>query len=326
MLSEPEGNSVSDENSRQVLSLTVHRSLICADMIEHFKDEESMKCELIFTIINERGKQEAGVGVGVNREVFCLFWKEFANAMTIGERERVPFVRHDHFIKEWEAVGRILVKGFISVSYFPLFLSKAFMCYCLFDAEVPDSILLESFMKYLSPVEEELVKDYLVKDCFPENENDECKNSWKGSIAEQESVRRILVVERLKQYPQFQSISSIQGLYDACKPTNKKVLETLEAHPNTEAERDALKFLQRYIRGLDNAKLIQFLRFTTASDALIANKIEIAFTRLEGAACRPIAHTCGPLLELPCTYSNFVELREQFNNILDRNTWEMDIM
>lgn len=351
MLSEPEGNSVSDENSRQVLSLTVHRSLICADMIEHFKDEESMKCELIFTIINERGKQEAGVGVGVNREVFCLFWKEFANAMTIGERERVPFVRHDHFIKEWEAVGRILVKGFISVSYFPLFLSKAFMCYCLFDAEVPDSILLESFMKYLSPVEEELVKDYLVKDCFPENENDEWQeflerfNCRAGvspenvrkvltEIANQELIQKPHVmistwqpsVQRLKQYPQFQSISSIQGLYDACKPTNKKVLETLEAHPNTEAERDALKFLQRYIRGLDNAKLIQFLRFTTASDALIANKIEIAFTRLEGAACRPIAHTCGPLLELPCTYSNFVELREQFNNILDRNTWEMDIM
>jgi len=44
--------------------------------------------------------------------------------MTIGERESVPFVRHDHFIKEWEAVGRILVKGYQSVSYFPLFLSK----------------------------------------------------------------------------------------------------------------------------------------------------------------------------------------------------------
>lgn len=27
--------------------------------------------------------------------------------MTIGERERFPFVRHDHFVEEWEAVGRI---------------------------------------------------------------------------------------------------------------------------------------------------------------------------------------------------------------------------
>lgn len=70
--------------------------------------------------------------------------------MTIGKRERLPFVRHDNFIKEWEAVGRILMKGYISASYFPMFLSKAFMCYCLFDAEVPDSVLLESFRHNVS--------------------------------------------------------------------------------------------------------------------------------------------------------------------------------
>ena len=45
---------------------------------------------------------------------------------------------------------------------------------------------------------------------------------------------------------------------------------------------------------------------------LITNKLEVAFTKLEGVGCRPIAHTCGPVLELPSTYANFVELREQF--------------
>ena len=133
-------------------------------------------------------------------------------------------------------------------------------------------------------------------------------------------------VQELKQYPHFQSVSGIQGLYDTLNLTNKKVLETLVAQPNTDAERDTLKFLQRYIRGLDNGKLIQFLRFTTASDVLITNKLEVTFTKFEGAACRPIALTCGPLLELPSTYSNFVELREQFNNILEKDMWEMDIM
>ena len=133
-------------------------------------------------------------------------------------------------------------------------------------------------------------------------------------------------VQELKQYPHFQSVSGIQGLYDTLNLTNKKVLETLVAQPNTDAERDALRFLQRYIRGLDNGKLIQFLRFTTASDVLITNKLEVTFTKFEGAACRPIALTCGPLLELPSTYSNFVELREQFNNILEKDMWEMDIM
>ena len=333
-----------------VMSLTVHRSLICSDMIEHFKDTRVMNSSLLFTIINERGDKEDGVGVGVEREVYSLFWKQFANSMTIGERERVPFIRHDHFIKEWEAVGRILVKGYQSVLYFPLFLSKAFICYCLFDTEVPESILMESFMKYLSPVEEDLVKEYLQKDCLPDD-NDElleflerfnCRSAVTSEnlrkllieIANQELIQKPHVmistwqpsVQELKQYPQFQSTSGIQDLYDTLKPTTKKVLEMLGAHPNTEAERDAFKFLQRYIRGLDNTKLIQFLRFTTASDILMTSKLEVAFTKLEGVGCRPIAHTCGPVLELPSTYANFVELREQFNNILDKDTWEMDIM
>ena len=141
-------------------------------MIEHFKNHEIVNGELVFTVVNERGNKEEGVGEGVEREAYSLFWKQFSNSMTIGEHERIPFVRHDHFIKEWEAVDRILVKGSKSVSYFPMFLLKAFMCYCLFDAEVPESVLLESFIKYLLFPYSELVipndhhKPYNIKPSF----------------------------------------------------------------------------------------------------------------------------------------------------------------
>ena len=107
--------------------LTVHRTLVKKDMIEYFKSHDIMNKELIFEIINERGTLEKGVGISVTREVYTLFWNEFANSMTTGEKERVPFVCHDHFVEEWNATGRILVKGFESVSYFPLFISKAFL-------------------------------------------------------------------------------------------------------------------------------------------------------------------------------------------------------
>ena len=40
-----------------------------------------------------------------------LLWNEFSISMTIGDRERVPFVSHDHFVEEWESVGRILIRG-----------------------------------------------------------------------------------------------------------------------------------------------------------------------------------------------------------------------
>ena len=239
----------------------------------------------------------------------------------------------------------------IPISLIFLFvLIKSIHLYCLLDAKVPESILMESFMKYSSPVEEDLVKEYLEKDCLPDD-NDELLEFLERfncrSAVSSENLRKLLIeienheliqkphvmistwqpsVQELKQYPQFQSTSDIQCLYDTLKPTTKKVLEILSAQPNTEVEQDAFTFLQHYIRGLDNTKLIQFLRFTTASDILVTSKLEVAFSKLEGVGCAPIAHTCGPVLEFPSTYGNFVELMEQFNNILDKDTWEMDIM
>lgn len=105
--------------------------------------------------------------MGVHREVYSLFWKEFASSYTIGERERVPFVRHDHFVAEWAAVGRILVKGYQTTQYYPMYLSRAFMSYCMFD-EIPDICILESFLKYLSVDEEELIDNYMLNSEFPE--------------------------------------------------------------------------------------------------------------------------------------------------------------
>lgn len=71
------------------------------ELIEHFKDPSVMNCNIDFIVINEKGEFEQSVGVG---EICAVFFSVF---MTIGEREKVPFVRHDHFVEEWQAVGRI---------------------------------------------------------------------------------------------------------------------------------------------------------------------------------------------------------------------------
>lgn len=55
--------------------LLVYCLLICSDMIEYFKDMGVMNFLLLFIIINEKGDKEDGVGVGVEREVYLLFWK-----------------------------------------------------------------------------------------------------------------------------------------------------------------------------------------------------------------------------------------------------------
>lgn len=97
---------------------------------------------------------------------------EFSNSMAIGERERVPFVRHDPFISEYESIARILVVGFKTVSYFPFLLSEAYVCFTLYGDQVPEEMLLPSLKKYLSLMEEELVDNVLKLDSVGESQEE----------------------------------------------------------------------------------------------------------------------------------------------------------
>ena len=72
--------------------------------------------------------------------------------------------------------------------------------------------------------------------------------------------------------------------------------------------------------------LATFLRFVTVCDLMLFHSWEIAFTQLDGCARRLVAHTCTNTLELPSTYQSFPELREEFNQILMADNWEMDIL
>lgn len=44
------------------------------------------------------------------------------------------------------------------------------------------------------------------------------------------------------------------------------------------------------------------MHFTTGADV-----IDVEFTDLRGLRRYPVAHTCGPLLKIPCAYSTYSE-------------------
>ena len=125
--------------------------------------------------------------------------------------------------------------------------------------------------------------------------------------------------------PDFSSVERILEMYDRLVPSNTKVIQALRAETTNEAERDCLKHLKRYIRGFDNSKLKKFLKFTTGSDLMIFDELQVAFNQNDSLARRPIAHTCGFVLEMSSTYQSFPEVREEFNNVLSADSWEMDI-
>ena len=120
--------------------------------------------------------------------------------------------------------------------------------------------------------------------------------------------------------------ANIQIMYTDKKTTCRKVLELIETSPETPAERQALGYLQQYVRGLDEVGLRRLLRFVTGSDIICVTKIEVIFTALEGLLRRPVAHTCGSVLELPYTYNSYPELRVEVENVLMSNYYTMDIV
>ena len=70
-----------------------------------------------------------------------------------------------------------------------------------------------------------------------------------------------------------------------------------------------------------------FLKFVTGSDVMVLQTISVSFNPVEGIMRTPIAHTCGPILELPSKYQSYNELAEEFTNILrEKASWTFSIV
>ncbi|XP_028517850.1 uncharacterized protein LOC114576047 [Exaiptasia diaphana] len=157
-----------------------------------------------------------------------------------------------------------------------------------------------------------------------------------SELAHQELIQRQRYIAQawlqpltsLKNKQVFKTPEDIESLCEARRPTTKKVIKALQATPSNEAERQSLQFLKKFIRSLDVKSLEAFLKFTTGSFTMMGEVgLSISFTTLEGFARRPIAHTCGPSLELPCTYQSYPELVEEFTAILrEQEAWGFNIV
>jgi hypothetical protein len=95
--------------------------------------------------------------------------------------------------------------------------------------------------------------------------------------------------------------SSIDEIYLKLEPTTRKVLGL----PTSSDERAVFSYLKRFVRGLELTQLKRFLIFTTGSDLMVCDSLKLNFVKVYGLARRPVAHTCGPCLELPITYQLF---------------------
>ena len=125
------------------------------------------------------------------------------------------------------------------------------------------------------------------------------------------------ILSQLKCGPSFNTIEKVNALYKNKQPTAKKIIKLLKVDPNTDAERQSLDHLKRFIKSLEGDQLAKFLQFCTASDVITCSYIAVTFTSLEGFQRRPVARKCAP----------GIELAEEFSNILkDERSWSFDIV
>ena len=228
---------------------------------------------MIYTIIDPQGNVESGVGSGVSRDVYSLFWAEVSDSYLIGTDQRVPFVRHDLYIPEWEAIGRILIRGYLDFEYFPIVLSY-FVHYCLYG-EVHEEELIKGFLKYLSSDELSVIEEALKcesEDVYFSDEFIEIMEQFKcQSLVSKNNVKQV-IVELSKQelyqklhlmascwktlfYPlktKFPNPDDLRSLYQTFKPRNKKVISCIIASPQNEAESECLQYFKEYVRSIEH--------------------------------------------------------------------------
>lgn len=343
------GETTTSTPSYEIICINVklHRSNLLEELITQFKDERLLSQTLKFSFIDEKGADADGV----SRDVYAAFWTEFMDRIAEGEEVRVPSLPNKWQKEEWKSIGRVLLKGYKDHGYFPCRLAPAFSVALIFgESEVSDEMLFESLLLFISQSDRDLVTTSLKADSLNEDQDeliDLLDRLDVTTLPTEETLKGILVSaahKHLIQKPRYaaeqmsatashilkESFSSPQAvllMYEEKKPTTRKLLKLLDASPTTQAENQSFRFLLQYIRGLDDAGLRRMLRFVTGSDVICVNKVEVMFTSVEGLARRPIAHTCGPALELPWTYGSYPELRAEMDSILlNQNSFEFSIV
>ena len=323
--------------------IQVHRLNIKKDLIDLFRDPLIMSQDIEIIVIDARGVEEVGRDVGLLRDVFSLFWKETYDSLFVGENERVPFVRHDYQRDEWVAVGRILVKGYLTCQYLPVLLSQTFLAWLFWgESAVTSAMLTQSFRNYISVDEKCLIDKCLAGDMKWDDEDEmsqllEVFSNYDCRImVNSENIIQVIeeiAHKELLQKPQYIAdcwkdiVSTLLPSFPDFAAISKRYELLIPSTSKSDGERDSLKFLKRYIKGLDTPqKLSKFVRFISGSELMLFDAVQINFTNLSGLGRRPIAHTCNTVLELSSTYQSFPELREEFSAILASDYWEMDIV
>ena len=76
----------------------------------------------------------------------------------------------------------------------------------------------------------------------------------------------------------FQTPEGLDQLYESKRPTAKKIIKLFQGEPLTDAERQSLDYLKKFVKSLERKAFSMFLRFGTGSDVITCDSIRICLS------------------------------------------------
>ncbi|KAL3866442.1 hypothetical protein ACJMK2_043738 [Sinanodonta woodiana] len=303
----------------------IHQGNCFTELIQLYQKEEMcLSCCTVKRVL-PNGEDEKGEGVGLLRDIFTEFWESFYSKCCEGADIKVPILRHDMGEEEWKSVGRIICDGWSTLKYFPVQLAQPVLEDAVFGMITVS--LTTTFLGFIPVSERTIIQAALdnfelvnMNDLLEVLESHECKKL--PTPANIQSIIEEIAHKEILQEPRFviESWRKVFGtnleidqnelcdIFIEKQPTVNKILNALNFPDVMDCgQQSTANYLKRFVKGLDKKGMENFLLFCTGSN-LMSEKITVEFTRLYGFERRPVAHTCGSILQMPSTYETFSDM------------------
>lgn len=334
----------------------VRREHIMEDLLNIYTDPTILQSYLHINVLGEPGSDWGGV----SRDIFTSFWNEVTVLYFKGHDVQVPYLPPHKMEEErnFLLMGRILAHSTAILGYIPISVCKSCMMVTIFNTtHIESTTLLEDFLLYVDLKDRNLIQEALNDfSALSEDQKQDLQNLFyqfeMGCILKEETFRDQLLnmarnelclkprslCEKLRQgipevhFDQFWSqmtIDHIAIFHARLKPTPEKVVKCLKlAEPLRLLDirrRKVFQYFKEFIEQLGDEDLQKLLQFVTGQTCVPKRNISIQFSNLSGAERRPVAHTCGYLIEIPETYDNYNDFETEFRNVLQSDILRFDV-
>ena len=336
---------------------SIERTKVYQDVLNLYRGNKIVnECPIYITFKGERGIDSGGV----QRDMFSSFWEAAYNMLFEGSNLLTPMIHPQTDLAVFPTIGRILSHGYLVTGILPVRIALPTLISMLLGPAISISkeVLLDTFLDFVSAEERKTMQEALAyneKDEFPSHLQEDLekvlanfacrllpKPSALPSVIEQVARYEFIskpaaaismiysgIPENHREFWSRQSPDTMAELYRHLTLNPRKVIKMLHFPEACSPQQERVFGYFRTMIGNSSPNELRLLmRFITGSCVCSSDKITVQLNGLSGLATRPTAHTCGCVIELPTSYSNYDDFCNDFRCIFaqtkDEYTWQMD--